>query len=109
MKEILKNDAGPEHAAPVNPHFASSFDEYAGVFIADEPVLLGERDGPAYDQTKAASDFGREMASSKRFADREWAEAEAELKAEWLKKDGADWDTSWPEIQSGWTAARGMG
>ncbi len=30
LEEVVKNDDGPEHVAPVNPHYSSDFDEDAG-------------------------------------------------------------------------------
>src|SRR6476659_10312082 len=44
----VKNDSGPEHFAPPNPTFSPSFDEFAGEFEGETPVLLADRGGSDY-------------------------------------------------------------
>ena len=40
--EPHKTETGPEHIAPANPDFSSTFDEFAGVFRRDDSTFLGE-------------------------------------------------------------------
>jgi hypothetical protein len=107
--EIVKTESGPEHSAPQNTEFSSSFDEFAGAFVRDEPVLLAERDDSIYGRDIEAYKFGYRMAADSRFAGNEWAQAQADLEREWKKQGSNDWDLRWAEVQAGWMKARGMG
>ncbi len=105
----VKNDAGPEHFAPVNPTFSPSFDEFAGDFAGETPVLLAERGKSDFAQHEEAYDFGHRFALDSRFSGREWSNAEAELQAEWSNSGRHGWEQWCPSVQMGWTRARGLG
>lgn len=105
----VKTDSGPEHWAPHNAEYQSSFDEYAGVFARADSSVLAERGG-TYSGYAAATQFGHEMAHHKNFADREWVRAEDDLRAKWLEQHpDDDWDRVRTYIQQGWVTARGTG
>lgn len=104
-----RNDLGPEHVAPSNPRFSSSFDEFAGVFVGSDPVLLAERARSDYEGDTEAIEFGKRMAAAREFAGREWTEAEPDLKAQWAKQRHGDWDRFQSAVHEGWIQARGTG
>jgi hypothetical protein len=105
--EPHKTESGPEYFAPDNPHYSSSFDEFAGVFPRSNSVFLGSR-GEDYESHKRAYDFGYRMATDNRFAYKDWVDAEPELRSEWMRDNG-NWDLARDAVQQGWEAARGMG
>ncbi len=105
--EPHKTESGPEYVAPDNPHFSSSFDEFAGVFPRSDSVFLGRR-GDDYQSYKRAYDFGYRMATDGRFAHKDWVAAEPELRSEWMRNNGS-WDPVRDAVQQGWEVARGMG
>lgn len=105
--EPHKTESGPGYVAPENPHYSSSFDEFAGVFPRSDSVFLGGR-GEDYEPYKRAYDFGYRMATNDRFAHKDWVHAEPDLQTEWTRDNG-DWDFAREAVQQGWKAARGMG
>jgi len=105
--DLVKTETGPEQVAPQNPSYDSSFDEFAGVFVRNEAVLLGDRDEAVYPENRDAYQFGYQMAE--RFTGRDWPEAESDVYAEWSKNHHGDWATLEPQVQEGWRASRGMG
>jgi hypothetical protein len=107
--DLQRNENGPEHTAPVNERFSSSFDEFAGEFARETAVLLGDRSPSDYEQDREALELGHRMADDPRFAGRDWATVEKDLEAEWQKRGHGDWGRAQPTVQQGWMEARGMG
>jgi len=105
--EPHKTETGPDHTAPANPHFSSTFDEFAGVFRRDDSTFLGER-GQDYEPYKRAYDFGYRMGVENRFAKKDWTEAEQEIQREW-ETVNADWSKTREAVRQGWEGARGTG
>jgi hypothetical protein len=105
--EPHKTETGPDHIAPENPHFSSSFDEFAGILPRDDSVFLGAR-GEDYEPYKRAYDFGYRMAEENRLAQKDWIGVEQELRREWANGSG-DWDKVREAVQQGWEARRGLG
>jgi hypothetical protein len=105
--EPHKTETGPDFAAPENPHFSSTFDEFAGIVPRNDSVFLGAR-GEDYESYKRAYDFGYRMTREHRFSNKDWVDVAPELQHDW-EKEGRDWDTVREAIQQGWEAARGLG
>lgn len=105
----VKTDSGPEHWAPRNEQYTSSFDEFAGVMARDESTVLADRGGE-YQQYRQAFDFGHRMANESRFTRCDWVKVEQELRRDWEKRHSdVAWDRVSTPVQQGWEAARGMG
>lgn len=104
----VKNDAGPEHWAPHNTKYSSSFDEFAGEMARTDTYILAGR-ADEYEGYKDAFDFGHRMAYEKRFANRDWANCADDLRGEWDRGGALPWDRVRTYVQHGWEAARGMG
>jgi hypothetical protein len=105
--EPHKTEAGPAQFAPENPHYASSFDEFAGVFRRRHSEFLGSR-GEDYDVYREAYDFGYRAAGEREYVRKSWANAEPDVRRDW-EKNKSDWDAVCSAIQQGWEAARGAG
>lgn len=104
-----RNDAGPEHQAPLNPAFSSSFDEFAGATEGAEANFLGQR-GSAYPGVKDAFDFGFRLANEDAFRGRTWSAAEEDVRAAWARrKESGTWNQFRTSIEQGWETARGTG
>lgn len=101
-----KTDYGPAQYAPENPRYASSFDEFAGVFRRSHSVFFGAR-GDDYAAYREAYDFGYRAAGDRR-AKKSWVEAEPDLRREWEELRG-DWAAFRDAVHQGWEAARGSG
>ncbi len=105
--DLEKTATGPDHIAPENPSYKSSFDEFAGTFVRDDAVLLGDRDEAVYPENRDAYEFGCQMAE--RFTGREWSDAQSDVHTEWSTNHDGDWSVIEPQVQEGWRASRGLG
>jgi hypothetical protein len=103
----VKTDSGPEHWAPRNPAFESSFDEFAGLFCSDRTEFLAAR-GVGYEDSREAFDFGYLHGASKRWKRHAWADVEARLRAEWEKAGRSRWESLRGMVELGWDSARGL-
>ena len=104
----VKTDSGPEHWAPRNEQYSSSFDEFAGVMAREHSVMLAGR-GADYDLNREAYDFGYRMAAENRLAERDWSNVEDQLSRDWQSRRTEPWDQVRSSVQQGWEANRGMG
>jgi hypothetical protein len=102
-----KTDFGPEHWAPSNPAFESSFDEFAGAFCRARTEFLAAR-GAAYEDGRAAFEFGYRQSASERWKRQAWADVEARLRAEWEKAGRSGWESLRGMVELGWNGARGL-
>ncbi len=104
----VKTDSGPEHWAPRNPSFDSTFDEFAGVFRRDHTTFMANR-GVGYDRYRAAFEFGYRNGSAERRKGTRWVLAEPQLQSNWERTGNGDWPGVREFVELGWEAARGMG
>lgn len=105
--DLVRQEHGLEDAAPVNDRYSSSFDEFAGVFSRDEPVMLADRSRTDFGDYPDAVAFGYRMAHHSTFAGRDWAGCERDLAAKWRDSGHNDWDEVWPAAQMGFMMDRG--
>lgn len=104
-----KKDAVPLPVkAPINWEYESSFDEFAGAWAKADPMFFAER-GADYEPFRLAYEFGAKLASNNRFAGQSWVTAESRIRTDWQKRTDRPWEEVAPEIQRGWTEARGEG
>jgi hypothetical protein len=103
-----KTSSGPEHYAPPNEKFNSSFDEFAGVLRRGDLTFLAGR-GELYESHREAFDFGGRLAEDAGFAGRPWATVEPELRAEWEREGQHDWANVRDSVRQGWESSRGTG
>ncbi len=103
------NDAGPEHWAPHNPKYTSSFDEFAGAFVRDHSDLFAERSPSDYKPYLEAYSFGYRSALDDRFFKRTWDESSADLRSEWERNGERNWQETETSVQRGWQKAKGWG
>lgn len=101
----MKSDTGPEHVAPNNLDYLSSFDEYAGLTETDKTRFLAER-GAGFRNFVRAFEFGRSQARSS--GTRTWAQAQNDVRAEWDKQSG-EWGDNRAAIAQGWESVKGTG
>jgi len=104
-----KNDVPLPVKAPINWEYESSFDEFAGAWVGTNTTTFLAGRGANYERLRLAYEFGANLANDKRFADQNWVTAENQIRADWEKRTDRSWDEIAPEIQRGWTAARGEG
>jgi hypothetical protein len=105
--EPHNTDYGPTQFAPENPHYSSSFDEFAGVFQRSKSVFFGTR-GEDYEPYREAYDFGYRAAVDRKYASKSWVEALPDLRREWEERK-RDWAAFNQAVYQGWEAARGAG
>ena len=105
---VTKTDIGPEHSAPENPYFDSSFDEFAGVFTREDQVVPLARRGADYEYELHAFRWGFKMANADDFRGREWPQAEPELRRKW-DSSRMPWQEARAAIREGGDEARGLG
>jgi hypothetical protein len=105
----VMTDQGPEHWAPHNESYKSSFDEYAGTLAREESTVLAGR-GETYSEYREAYDFGYRQAGERDFAGQNWASVEGRVRSKWGERhSGEEWDRVSAAVQQGWESARGMG
>ena len=101
------NDAGPEHWAPHNTKYTSSFDEFAGAFVRENSDLFAERSESDYKPYLEAYSFGYRSALDDRFFHRTWEESAADLRNRWERNGERNWVDMETSVQRGWQKARG--
>ena len=104
----IERDQPLPFAAPENPRYASSFDEFAGMFPQPESVFFADR-GEDYRDYKTAFDFGVRLARDPGFAEKSWLTAEAGVRAQWESSDRPPWEDACQALRAGWEDARGSG
>jgi hypothetical protein len=110
--DLLRNDNGPGHRAPVNAGFSSSFDEFAGVFASEVAVLVGERRASDYQVDRESYGFGYRLADDRPMT-RDLRAAAGQPRRKTSRRNGGaaarTIGAAQAAVQQGWREARGVG
>jgi uncharacterized protein (TIGR02271 family) len=91
----------------VQPISGRDYSAYDQDFRRDFTTRFGTQRGQDYDSYEPAYRAGFDFGSDPRYASREWDATEADLRADWERRNAGPWERFKDSIRYGWDRARG--
>jgi uncharacterized protein (TIGR02271 family) len=104
---VRRTEVGVENLGAAQGQKVVGFETYANDFRSDFTTKYGNR-GYTYDRYEPAYRYGYTLASEKRYAGKDWAAIEAEVRRDWeTNYRGSAWEDFKDSIRYGWERVKG--